>query len=62
VIAAHVEPVDEQGAVEPDGALGIAAEVEVSVTGYLVLDNQVATNNPGSESLVVGKRVRFPSC
>jgi hypothetical protein len=48
--------------VEPDGALGIAAEVEVGVTGYLVLDNQVATNNPGAESLVFGKRVRFPSC
>jgi len=62
VVATHVEPVDEQGAVEPDGTLRVAAKVKVGVTGYFILDNQATANNPGPETLIVGQGIWFPPC
>jgi hypothetical protein len=62
MIAADVEAVDEESAVEPLGTFGRAAEVEVGVSGFGLLNKKGSSDDSGSVDLIGRTLVGFPAC
>ena len=62
VIAADVEAVDEESAVEPLGTFGRAAEVEVGVSGFGLLNEKGSSDDSGSVDIISRTLVGLPAC